>query len=127
MITVTKKQASVALVVVAFATIMIAGSIAPIMNNAFAWGNHFGHFGPFGFFDGPGKRSHVFHSINQGCVQPSSSSIFSNGLGGGLGGGHDNGHDNGHSSGSPLSGNNVQTCANINLGGNAASVDQSFR
>ncbi len=124
MITLTKKQGSVSLVVVAFATIMIAGSIAPIMNNAFAWGNQFGSFGPF---NGPGKHSHVFHSINQGCIQPSRSSIFSNGFGGGFGGGQNGGHDSGHSSGSPLSGNNVQTCANINLGGNAASVDQSFR
>ena len=42
MITVNKKQASVALVITAFATIMIAGSISPTINSVFAWGNHFG-------------------------------------------------------------------------------------
>ena len=113
MITVTKKQASVALVITAFATIMIAGSIAPSMNNAFAWGNHFGHFGhfgvgPFNYFDFHGKRFHGYQSINQGCIQPSSTIGF-------------------HSGNSQLSGNSVPTCVNINLGGNALSNDQSFR
>ena len=48
MISVTKKQTSLALVVVAFATIMIAGTIAS-SGSAFAWRerhhhDHFSHF-----------------------------------------------------------------------------------
>jgi hypothetical protein len=116
MITVTKKQASIALVVVAFATIMIAGSIATSTDNAFAWRNHFGHghfghfgsfgnFGPFGFF-GSHLRAHTHQSIDQGCIQPSSTLNLPSGN-------------------SPLSGNNVPVCVNANLAGNAVSTDQS--
>ena len=110
MITLSKKQASVSLVVVAFATILIAGSIAPIMNNAFAWGNHFGHFGigPFDYFNFHGKIFHGYQSINQGCIQPSSS----------LGSHGENGQ---------LSGNSVKTCVNVNLAGNVLPNDQSNR
>ena len=53
MISVTKKQTSLALVVVAFATIMIAGTIAS-SGSAFAWRErhnfdhfHFNHFDHF--------------------------------------------------------------------------------
>ena len=113
--TVTKKQASLALVVVSFAAIMIAGSIVSSTGNAFAWrhGGHFGHGGHFAEFDSfsfhHGKRSHTEQSIDQGCVQPSRTfdSTF------------------GQLSPSILSGNNVDVCANLNFAGNAAATDQS--
>jgi len=49
MISVTKKQASLALVVVAFATIMIAGTIAASTGSVFAWRDrhHSDHFNNF--------------------------------------------------------------------------------
>ncbi len=100
MITVTKKQASLALVVVAFATIMIAGSVASSTGSAFAnrdrhnsehfnhfdhfnHFNHFDHFNHFNHFDHfshnfihshhHGKTSHIDQSIGQGCGQDTSS------------------------------------------------------
>jgi hypothetical protein len=113
MISVTKKQTSLALVVVAFATIMIAGTIAS-SGSAFAWRerhhhHHFGHFDHFGHFNHHGKKSHTDQSIDQGCVQPSRSTVLTSGAV------------------SPIlaSGNNVDVCANLNFAGNAAATDQS--
>jgi hypothetical protein len=115
MISVTKKQASLALVVVAFATIMIAGTIAASTGSVFANRDrhHFNNF-EFNHFNHSkhnGKRSHTDQSIDQGCVQPSHSALFTSGL----------------TSPVLLSGNNVPICVNANLGGNAAATDQSGR
>jgi hypothetical protein len=118
MISVTKKQASLALVVVAFATIMIAGTIAASTGSVFAWRDrhHSDHFNNFEFnhFNHSkhnGKRSHTDQSIDQGCVQPSHSAVLTSGAA------------------SPIaaSGNNVDVCANLNFAGNAAFADQSGR
>lgn len=117
MITVTKKQASLALVVVAFTAIMIAGSIVSSTGNAFAWRhgghfNHFNHFNHFVHFNHSfhhGKKSHVEQSIDQGCIQPSRAFDSTFGLG----------------SRTINSGNNVPVCVNANLAGNVAATDQS--
>ncbi|HXT83034.1 MAG TPA: hypothetical protein VN704_01695, partial [Verrucomicrobiae bacterium] len=122
MITVTKKQASVALVITAFATIMIAGSIALNIPSVYACGHGCGGgCGGCGFgggFDGCGGcgfgggfgfvHHHTHQSIDQGCIQPARSSLLTSGFG------------------SPVasSGNNVVSCVNANLAGNAASSDQ---
>jgi hypothetical protein len=117
MISVTKKQASLALVVVAFATIMIAGSIASSTGSAFANRErhnfeHFSHFDQFNHFNHSnhhGKSSHTDQSINEQCNQPSHSAVLTAGAV------------------SPVlaSGNNVDVCANLNFAGNAAGHDQS--
>jgi hypothetical protein len=118
MISVTKKQASLALVVVAFATIMIAGTIAASTGSVFAWRDrhHSDHFNSFEFnhFNHSkhnGKRSHTDQSIDQGCVQPTSSFDSTSGTGSFVAG----------------SGNNIPICANLNFAGNAAATDQSGR
>jgi hypothetical protein len=113
MISVTKKQTSLALVVVAFATIMIAGTIAS-SGSAFAWRerhhhHHFGHFDHFGHFNHHGSKSHTDQSIDQGCIQPTSSFDSASGIGSFVAG----------------SGNNIPVCANLNFAGNAAFTDQS--
>ena len=115
MISVTKKQTSLALVVVAFATIMIAGTIAS-SGSAFAWRerhhhDHFNHF-EFNHFNRSnhhGKVSHTDQSISQGCIQPTSSFDSASGIGSFVAG----------------SGNNIPVCANLNFAGNAAFTDQS--
>ena len=117
MISVTKKQASLAFVVVAFATIMIAGTIAASTGSVFAWRDrhhHSDHFNSFEFnhFNHSkhnGKRSHTDQSISQGCVQPTSSFDSTSGAASLVTG----------------SGNNIPICANLNLAGNAAATDQS--
>jgi hypothetical protein len=97
---------------------MIAGSIAPSINSVYACGHGCGHGfiggcgggcggGFFGGF-GPFWHSHHHQSIDQGCIQPAKSSVLTSGFGSPVG----------------LSGNNVVTCVNANLAGNAASVDQ---
>jgi hypothetical protein len=119
MTTITKKQSSLALVLVAFATIMIAGSIASGTGNAFANGdegnfndfNHFDHFNPFDFFHHHhhhGKHSSIHQGIIQSCDQNQHSIVLSAGAF------------------SPIinSGNNIAGCSNINSGGNAAAIDQ---
>ncbi len=128
MITATKKQSSLALVVVAFATIMMAGSIA---GNAFAGNrddfnhfdhfnhfNHFDHFNHFNHFDHfnhfnhshhHGKTSHIDQSIGQACNQDASSLGVTSGTGGAV----------------TASGNNIPICVNANLAGNVAATDQS--
>jgi hypothetical protein len=116
MITATKKQSSLALVVVAFATIMMAGSIA---GNAFAGNrddfNHFDHFNHFNHFDHfnhshhHGKTSHIDQSIGQACNQDASSLGVTSGTGGAV----------------AASGNNIPICVNANLAGNVAATDQS--
>jgi hypothetical protein len=113
MISVTKKQTSLALVVVAFATIMIAGTIAS-SGSAFAWRerhhhHHFDHFDHFGHFNHHGSKSHTDQSIDQGCIQPTSSFDSASGIGSFVAG----------------SGNNIPVCANLNFAGNAAFTDQS--
>jgi hypothetical protein len=104
MTTITKKQASLAMVIVAFATIMIAGPLASSIgaNQAYA-----GFPGPFGFHHG--KHSHTHQNIFQGCKQRHHSSVLTSGFGSPVG----------------LSGNNVGACLNLNLAGNAAAHDQS--
>jgi len=76
-------------------------------------GPNCGPSGGFGFdqpsfFNDDGQHSRVHQSISQSCIQPQSSSVISSG---GL---------------SPVvsSGNNIASCANVNLGGNAAAVNQ---
>jgi hypothetical protein len=110
MISVTKKQTSLALVVVAFATIMIAGTIAS-SGSAFAWRerHHHHHFDHFGHFNHHGSKSHTDQSIDQGCIQPTSSFDSASGIGSFVAG----------------SGNNIPVCANLNFAGNAAFTDQS--
>ncbi len=63
MITVTKKQASIVLVVVAFAAIMITGTIAAGSGNAYA--SH--------------KKNHTHQSISQKCKQSQHSTLVSSG------------------------------------------------
>ena len=63
MTTITKKQASLALVVIAFAAIMVAGTIAASSDNAYA--SH--------------KKSHTHQSINQNCKQSQHSTTVSSG------------------------------------------------
>jgi hypothetical protein len=128
MITTTKKQSSLVLVVVAFATIMMAGSIA---GNAFAGNqndfkrsdrsdhfNHFDHFSHFNHFDHfshfnhshhHGKTSHIDQNIGQACSQDASSVGSTSGLLGAV----------------VASGNNIPVCVNANLAGNVAAADQS--
>ena len=110
MITATKKQSSLALVVVAFATIMMAGSIA---GNAFAGNrddfNHFDHFNHFNHSHHHGKTSHIDQSIGQACNQDASSLGVTSGTGGAV----------------TASGNNIPICVNANLAGNVAATDQS--
>ncbi len=62
---------------------------------------------PF-FPNDDGEHSHVDQSISQSCIQPQSTSVLSSGAN------------------SPVvsSGNNVASCANVNLGGNAAAINQ---
>jgi hypothetical protein len=97
MTNVTKKQASVAVLAVIFATSMIASVIAT-SDNAFAWRH------------GHGKNHHndngksISQSISQSCHQNQKSQVVTAGAN------------------SPVrnSGNNFAACANVNLGGNAA-------
>ncbi len=63
MTTISKKQASLALVVIAFAAIMVAGTIAASSDNAYA--SH--------------KKSHTHQSINQKCKQSHHSTTVSSG------------------------------------------------
>lgn len=131
MITIPKKQASLTLIVTAFAVVMFAGPIALNgVNSAFVYGedfffnhhhhhhfffnhhrhHHFGHFGHFDDFSSHhGEHSHIHQSIFQGCNQHQHSTVLTAGAF------------------SPVfsSGNNAAGCANVNLGGNAAAVDQS--
>ncbi len=69
MTTITKKQVFLALVVIAFATIMIAGTIAASSDNAYA--SH--------------KRSHSHQSISQNCKQSHHSTTVSSGPGAPIG------------------------------------------
>jgi hypothetical protein len=145
MVTATKKNASIALIVVAFATIMVAAPLALNIRSVYACG-HFcggcggcggcwdgcggcggcggfdfgcGGCGGWGGFDGFGFAHHHTHqSIDQGCIQPTRSFGM---------GGFDHGFgipENQH--GGALSHNNVVTCVNLNFGGNAA-VNDGFR
>lgn len=133
MITIPKKQASLILIVTAFAAIMFAGPIALNgVNSAFVYGedfffdhhhhhhfffnhhhrhHHFDHHGFDGFdhFSHHGEHSHIHQSISQGCNQHQRSIVLTAGAF------------------SPVvnSGNDAAGCANVNLGGNAAASDQS--
>ncbi len=105
MTTITKKQASISVLVAAFATVMIAGTIAVSSadNSAFAWRNNHDFFS-FGHFNhNNGKHSSIHQSISQSCHQNQHSTVLTAG------------------SGSPISGsgNNIAACANFNGGGNA--------
>jgi hypothetical protein len=110
MVTVTKKhQISLALVVVAFATIMIAGTIAPSTDNlAFAGGNH-GKKANFSHGDNHGKKVKVGQSISQACDQDQRTSASTSGF----------------LSPPIASGINAGICVNANLAGNTANVDNS--
>ncbi len=103
--TITKKQASIALVVVALSAIMIAGTIVSSADNAFAHRHHH-HF--FSHHHHHGKHSSIHQSIHQGCNQHQHSTVLTAGAN------------------SPIStsGNNAAACANFNVGGNAAASHQ---
>ena len=94
MVTVTKKQTSLALIAVVFATAMIVGTIASSSDNlAFA----------------TGKKAKFKQSISEACQQDQNSPVTTAGA----------------VSPPVLSGINVGLCVNANLGGNAATSDQS--
>jgi hypothetical protein len=95
MVTVTKKQTSLALIAVVFATAMIVGTIASSADNS-AFATH-------------GKKAKVKQSISEACDQSQNSPVLTAGAG----------------SPSVASGINVGLCVNANLAGNAAAVDQS--
>jgi hypothetical protein len=103
MVTVTKKQTSLALIAVVFATAMIVSTIASSADNsAFAGGNsHSKHSN--------GKIAKFHQSISQACQQDQNNPVTTAGA----------------ISPPILSGINVAACVNANLGGNAATSDQS--
>jgi hypothetical protein len=105
MTAITKKQASIALIVIAFASIMVAGTIVTSADNAFASHRHHHHHHHHGNHS---KHSSIHQSISQGCRQNQHSTVLTAGAG------------------SPVaaSGNNLGVCANINGGGNAAANNQ---
>ncbi len=106
MIHITKKQSSLAFVVVAFATVMIIGTISFVADNSvFAHRGHFFHFNHFN--DNNGRHSSIHQSISQSCNQNQQSTVLTGGAG------------------SPIlgSGNNIATCANFNAGGNVAAIN----
>jgi len=111
MTTITKKQASIALVIVALSAIMIAGTIVSSADNAFAHRHHHHHHHHHFFFSHHhhhGKHSSIHQSIHQGCNQHQHSTVLTAGAN------------------SPIStsGNNAALCANLNGGGNAAANNQ---
>jgi hypothetical protein len=95
MITVTKKQTSLALIAVVFATAMIVSTIASSADNS-AFATH-------------GKKAKFKQSISQACDQSQNNPVTTAGA----------------ISPPILSGINVAACVNANLGGNAATSDQS--
>jgi hypothetical protein len=105
MTAITKKQASIALIVIAFASIMVAGTIVTSADNAFASHRHHHHHHHHGNHS---KHSSIHQSISQECRQNQHSTVLTAGAG------------------SPVaaSGNNLGVCANINGGGNAAANNQ---
>ena len=110
MVTVTKKQTSLALIAVVFATAMIVGTIASSSDNlAFAGGrshhqNHGGHHGHHSQ-----TVSSTSQSISQACDQSQNAPVTTTGA----------------VSPPIASGINIGACVNANLGGNAAVSDQS--
>ena len=105
MMTKTKKYTSLALTLVVFTTIMITGTIVSVVGNTvFAFGDHFF----FQFNHHHSKKSHIHQSISQQCDQIQRSRLLSAGAN------------------SPRfsSGNNIASCTNVNLGGNAAANNQ---
>jgi hypothetical protein len=110
MTAITKKQASIALIVIAFASIMVAGTIVTSTDNAFASHRHHHHHHHHHHHDhgNHSKHSSIHQSISQGCRQNQHSTVLTAGAG------------------SPVaaSGNNLGVCANINGGGNAAANNQ---
>jgi hypothetical protein len=95
MVTVTKKQTSLALIAVVFATAMIVSTIASSADNS-AFATH-------------GKKAKFKQSISQACDQSQNNPVTTAGA----------------ISPPILSGINVAACVNANLGGNAATSDQS--
>jgi len=95
MVTVTKKQTSLALIAVVFATAMIVSTIASSADNS-AFATH-------------GKKANFKQSISEACQQDQNSPVTTAGA----------------ISPPSLSGINVAACVNANLGGNAAVSDQS--
>ncbi len=108
MISITKKQVSITLVIVALSAVMIAGTIASSADNAFAHRHHHHHFFFFSHHHHHGKHSSIHQSIGQGCHQHQHSTVLTAGAN------------------SPIStsGNNLGVCANLNGGGNAAANNQ---
>jgi hypothetical protein len=106
MTAITKKQASIALIVIAFASIMVAGTIVTSTDNAFASHRHHHHH--HHHHGNHSKHSSIHQSISQECRQNQHSTVLTAGAG------------------SPVaaSGNNLGVCANINGGGNAAANNQ---
>ena len=109
---ITKKQSSISLLVVAFATIMIAGTIAANSadDSAFASRNHqhFGHHNHHSGHHNP-HRSTPHQQIDQSSSQHQNSFCLSAGAF------------------SPVSAscNNIASSTNVNTGGNGAVSDQS--
>ena len=95
MVTVTKKQTSLALIAVVFATAMIVSTITSSSDNS-AFATH-------------GKKAKFHQSISQACQQDQNNPVTTAGA----------------ISPPILSGINVAACVNANLGGNAATSDQS--
>jgi hypothetical protein len=102
MTSITKKQTSIAVFAIAFATLMIAGGIfsAASDNSAFAQRHHHHHH----HHHSSSSDSGTHQSISQGCNQHQSANVVSAGAN------------------SPIaaSGNNGAVCTNTNNGGNAA-------
>ena len=95
MVTVTKKQTSLALIAVVFATAMIVSTIALSSDNS-AFATH-------------GKKAKFKQSISQACDQSQNAPVTTAGA----------------VSPPVLSGINIGACVNANLAGNVASADQS--
>ena len=95
MVTVTKKQTSLALIAVVFATAMIVGTIASSADNS-AFATH-------------GKKAKFKQSIDLACQEDQNAPVTTAGA----------------VSPSLLSGINAGVCVNLNAAGNAATADQS--
>jgi hypothetical protein len=100
---ITKKQASIAVLAVFFATAMIASVIAS-PDSAFARHHHKHHGANTHGANTHDNGKSISQSISQGCSQNQHSSVVTAGAGSPVSG----------------SGNNIAACANINGGGNAA-------
>ncbi len=99
---ITKKQATLSLVVVAFAAIMIAGTIAASTSSVFAWRSHNHHHN--GNQHNNNNSAKTSQGISQSC--------------------HQNSHQFAVSGGAATNAN-VPICLNGNTGSNIAGTSQS--